>query len=233
MNTFNYGKKSYEFELKRESRKTLSLTVKPNLRIILKSPINANEEQIKSFLKRKWSWLEKQLNYFKKHQKLKSEKEYISGESIWYLGRQYKLIVKSYKNDLITLDKRNLYIFTTKPTSESINNRYLLQSWFRKQRRKVFNERFEGMKKRFDYKRFPRMIIRDMDKRWGSFINKEKIILNPTLIHASIDCIDYVIVHELCHMKYKNHSKYFFEYLSEKYPRWEEVKEKLEMSTIF
>ena len=74
----------------------------------------------------------------------------------------------------------------------------------------------------------PLLAVRDMKKRWGSFVNKQKILLNPNLIHVSKDCIDYVIVHELCHMRYKNHDKKFSGFLDEKYPKWEKVKDKLE-----
>lgn len=63
----------------------------------------------------------------------------------------------------------------------------------------------------------------------GSFLNKEHIALNPKLIHTPKECIDYVIVHELCHMKYKDHSKKFWNFLDEKYPKWQKVKDKLEM----
>ena len=64
MNIFQYGKNRYEYELIKENRKTLSLTVKPDLRTTLKCPINASAERIENFLRRKWTWLEKQLNYF-------------------------------------------------------------------------------------------------------------------------------------------------------------------------
>lgn len=67
-----------------------------------------------------------------------------------------------------------------------------------------------------------------MKRRWGSFLSQDKVILNPKLIHASKDCIDYVIVHELCHLKYKDHNKKFWHLLDEKYPEWKKVKEKLE-----
>ena len=93
-------------------------------------------------------------------------------------------------------------------------------------------EKVQEMKTRFQYNKMPTLIIRDMSKRWGSFISESKIVLNPKLIHVSTECIDYVIVHELCHIKYKNHSKQYFEYLSEKLPLWEIIKEKLELSVV-
>lgn len=85
------------------------------------------------------------------------------------------------------------------------------------------------MLKKFDYKTTPVLKIREMKKRWGSFLNKEKIFLNPKLIHTPKECIDYVIVHELCHFKYKDHSMKFWKYLGEKYPKWKNIKDKLEL----
>ena len=71
-----------------------------------------------------------------------------------------------------------------------------------------------------------------MKRRWGSFLNQDKVFLNPKLIHTSKDCIDYVIVHELCHMKYKDHDKRFYNLLTHKYPKWQKTKERLEMAGI-
>ena len=92
----------------------------------------------------------------------------------------------------------------------------------------IFQDRFTEMLSHFDFKNTPKLSLREMKKRWGSFLNQDKIFLNPKLIHTSKDCIDYVIVHELCHMKYKNHDKRFYDFLDKKFPKWEKVKEKLE-----
>lgn len=227
-----YAGKKYPVKRKQSSGKSISISVTPNQNIIIRAPKMATEEQVEDFIRRKTSWIQTQILFFKKHYKPNIVKEFITGESVWYLGRQYKLIVQRSSEDRVDYDKNRLYIFTTKSTTESIHNKRILDSWLREQRRKVFTERFEESKKRFDYDAFPRFNIKSMDKRWGSFIDDHNIVLNPKLIHVGTDCIDYVIVHELCHVKYKNHTKYFFEFLSKKYPEWEKVKEKLEMSTI-
>lgn len=224
--------KSVLIEETETTGKALSLTVKPNQKVILRIPPGTSEEKKIDFVRRKSAWVKKQLQYFQRHKKTSYRKEYISGESFWYLGRQYKLIVKQREKDGVEFDKYTLYICTSKPTSEAIHNKRIVDSWLRRQRRIVFTERFEECKKRFDYSVFPYFTIKFMEKRWGSFIDVHSIVLNPKLIHVSVECIDYVIVHELCHVRYKNHSKYFFEYLSRKCPSWKKVKEKLEMSTI-
>ena len=228
MKEFIFGTFVYEYELIKQDRKTLALTVTPDLRIILKCPHKTDTDRVESFLKKKWFWLEKQLSFFKKYQRKIYAKEYISGEGYLYLGRQYKLVVKRSKEDLVSLTKGQLLVYTTTSVSDGKYNKKLIENWFSVKTEQVFQGRFLEMLSLFGYKQSPVLGIREMKKRWGSFLNKEKIFLNPKLIHTSKDCIDYVIVHELCHLKYKNHDKRFFDLLEEKYPRWGKVKEKLE-----
>lgn len=228
MKEFIFGTFIYEYQLIKLDRKTLSLTVTPDLRIIVKCPFKAESERIETFLQKKWFWLEKQLSFFKKYQRKTYEKEYISGEGYLYLGRQYKLIVRKGREDSVSLTRGQLIIQTTKLVTNGKHNKKLVDRWFAEKTEKIFQERLQAMFVCFDYKLVPVLRVRDMKKRWGSFLNNGKIILNPKLIHTSKECIDYVIVHELCHLKYKNHDKRFFTFLGEKYPKWKKVKEKLE-----
>ncbi len=229
MKNFIFGTFIYKYELIKQDRKTLSLTVTPDLKIILKCPHNADNEKIELFLKRKWFWLEKQLSFFKKYKRNIYEKEYISGEGYLYLGRQYKLIVRRGKKDSVSLTKGKLFLSTTKLVSNSKHNKKLIDAWFLEKTKKIFLERFLEMLTKFDYKNEPVLKIREMKKRWGSFLNKDKILLNPKLISTPKECIDYVITHELCHLKYKNHDKRFFELFKRKYSNGKKVKERLEI----
>jgi len=229
MKKFIFGTFIYEYQLIKQDRKTLSLTVTPKLKIILKCPHKADDKKIEAFLKRKWFWLEKQLSFFKKYQRNIYEKEYISGEGYLYLGRQYRLVVKRSKEDFVSLTKGQLTVFTTKTVFDGRYNKKLIDAWFLEKTQKIFQERFSVMVSKFDYENNPILGIREMKKRWGSFLNKHKIFLNPKLINMPKECIDYVIVHELCHLRYKNHDKRFFELFNKKFPKWEKVKDRLEI----
>jgi predicted metal-dependent hydrolase len=228
MKEFIFGTFIYEYQLIKQDRKTLSLTVTPDLRLILKCPPQTDSARIEAFLQKKWFWLEKQLSFFKKYQRKIYEKEYVSGEGYLYLGRQYKLVVRRGKEDLVSLTRGQLIVHTTKDVTNGRYNKKLIDMWFTEKTVSVLQDRFSEMLSRFDHKQPPVLGLREMKKRWGSFLNKEKIFLNPKLIHTPKDCIDYVIVHELCHLKYKNHGSNFWKLLDEKYPKWEKVKEKLE-----
>jgi len=229
MQTFIYGNYSYTYELVKQDRKSLALTVKPDMGIVLKCPQEVENERVEKFLKRKWSWMNKQLRFFEKVERKKYQPEYLSGESFFYLGRQYKLVVKQSKKDSVRLLRGVLKVETAQSVKNGKYNKKLLDAWFKNKYENVFQERFIEMQKRFDYKMMPILKVRSMSKRWGSFLNKEQIALNPKLIHTPKECIDYVIVHELCHMKYKDHSKKFWDFLEEKYPKWQKVKDKLEL----
>jgi len=229
INTFKYGKYSYDYYLIRQDRKTVALTVQPSLNLILKCPFDYDSVKIDRFLKKKWLWLEKQVQYFKNHKQKIESKEYISGESFLYLGRQYKLLVKTAKDQQIRLEKGKITVYTNKPTQDRKTNKKLLEKWFEQRTKSVFTSRLEEMNEKFNHDFVPDLITRKMSKRWGSFLSSKKIILNPLLIRASKDCIDYVIAHELCHMKHKNHDKNFFRLQESIIPNWRAVKEKLEL----
>lgn len=226
---FNYGNYSYQYNVLYQDRKTIALTVKPDKGIILKCPYAIDEQYINNFLKRKWLWLNTQLDFFERTSKKKYKREYVSGETFLYLGKQYKLIVKKSTMCSLKLSRGVFLLQTNKSVRDSKQNKKIIDQWFKNKAQEVFSERFIEVKKRFDYQAMPNLEIRNMPKRWGSFVSKKKIILNPKLIHASKDCIDYVITHELCHMKFNNHSKLYWNFLNQKYPNWDKVKEKLEV----
>ena len=229
---FSYGKCTYDYFLIKEARKTISLTVKPDLSVILKSPLGYSKEKINIFLKRKWLWLDKQLEFFKKFQNNDNEKEYISGESFLYLGRQYKLIVREAKTEQVKLDHGKLILWTSRAVQNGAHNKNIMENWYRDRASIVFKERYKEVLKSFGVKVAPILVIKKMNKRWGSFVSGKKIILNPKLIHAPKYCIDYVITHELCHLGWKRHDAKFFKLLESKIPNWEKVKEKLEMRLL-
>jgi hypothetical protein len=225
---FVFGSLVYNYDLVVQDRKTISLTVRPDLEIILKCPHDAENERVEGFLRKKWFWLEKQLSFFKKYQRKTYQKEYVSGEGFLYLGKQYKLVVKRSNEDKVSMTKGLLMVGTTRSVLDGKYTKRLLGEWYDKKINQTFHDRYKQMKLRFEYKAMPKLAIREMQKRWGSFLGKDTIILNPKLIHTSRDCIDYVIVHELCHMRHKNHDKTFYKFLKKQYPKWKKIKDRLE-----
>lgn len=226
---FVFGSLSYRYELFRQERKTLSLSVFPDFAIVVKCPASADSERVEAFLRRKWFWLEKQLRFFRKYQRRIIRKEYLSGESFLYLGKQYALAVRAGGADTISLLRGTLLVQTVKSVADGNHTRRLLDTWYQEKIEKVFCGRYEEMKRRFDYSLPPRLAVKEMKNRWGSFSARtHRITLNPKLICSPKECIEYVIVHELCHVRHRNHGKNFYALLDQKYPNWAKTKEKLE-----
>lgn len=224
---FIYGSFLYHYDLVRQDRKTLSLTVTPEMSILLKSPLQVDVSRIETFLKKKWLWMEKQLTFFGRYKHSKYKRQFVSGESYYYLGRQYLLQVRSGESDQVSLSRGKIVV--TLSSKSKYRAKQLLSQWYKNKTTQVFTERFNEMASRFGYKNIPSLKVREMKKRWGSYLGSNTVVLNPKLIHLSKPCIDYVITHELCHVRYKNHNHKFFIYLDEKYPNWQTIKEKLEL----
>ncbi len=227
MKKFIYGKTEYKYILDLQNRKTFALTISPSMDIILKAPLGVNEAEAEKFLEKKAFWIDKQLKFFSNFKKRKIEKEYISGESFLYLGRRYMLKVLKSDDDKVVLRKGKITILSTKPKNQKFNKE-LLDEWFEAKMKKVYVERLEVILQNFNYNFVPELKIRKMSKRWGSYHSDGKIILNSLLIHASKKQIDYVISHELCHVKHKKHNRKFYNLLEQKFPKWELEKNKLE-----
>lgn len=215
----------------KEKRKSLAVEVYPNFSVVIKSPEQAKDFEIKDFIKRKTPWIEKQINYFKQFN-MPEDKIYESGSSALYLGRQYQVIIeKSLLRNIVKVFNNKIYILT--PFTQKIDEiNQAFSDWMIKRAETVFNERLNVCMKAFPDLKMPSLKIRKLNKRWGSYLKKHEIVLNPALIKASKQAIDYVIYHELCHAYYPNHTEEFYNLLSLKMPNWEKVKEKMELKIL-
>jgi len=225
---FRYGSFEFEYEFIQQERKTLSLTITPQLKVIVKAPFSADNNRVDQFLKRKWRWLQKQIHFFNKFQIKTYEKEYVSGESIHYLGKQYKLIIKFSHENNIELQKKILLVHTSEAQKKPSHIKKLISDWLNRNMQKVLSERFESIKAKFGYQYKIKLVYKDMKNKWGIFYSKNKIALNPKLIHVSRTCIDYVITHELNHIKNMKHDKKFLHSMNKIMPKWEVIKARLE-----
>ncbi len=226
---FEYGKYSYDYYIEFAERKTLGLEVLPDLRIIAKVPLDATIDEIEAFLVRKWKWLYKQLAELKKMNKLQAERRYVSGESYYYLGRQYMLLVEKGMNDVVKLERGKLRLNTTKSTRDSIHNERLLREWYEYRRDRIFKQEYLKALKYFDYPQIPQLGQRVMARRWGSYTSDGKVLLNPRLIEAPREAIFYVCVHELCHKISHKHNELFYRELNNRLPNWQRIKDSLEI----
>ena len=221
-----YGATIIDYDIEFAQRKTLSICVNPDCSVCLKAPIDATLEQIQQKVHKRASWILKQKRFFESFGTSTTKRQYISGESHLYLGRQYMLRVKEsnvnavhYQNNIIEIECRH-----------KKDAGILLQTWYRQRANVKFQEYAQPIIEQFSiYGVKPQSLsIKRMDKRWGYCTIDGHISLNLRLICAPRCCIEYVITHELCHLIHRNHSKEFYALLTKEMPHWEKWKNKLE-----
>ena len=221
-----FGSKIIDYELVFADRKTLGITVNPDSKIVVKAPRNSPIEKIEEKIRKKAYWIVKQQNNFLSYQPKFPQRKFIGGETHLYLGRQYRL--------QIIIDRRNsVKILGGLIEVRAFNKilvKNLVRNWYHFNAKKKFKEFADPLINKFlKYNIAPTNIeIRQMPTRWGSCTPKGKIILNPELIKAPKGCIEYVIIHELCHLVHRNHTKKFIELQTREMPDWQKWKMKLE-----
>ncbi|WP_311320571.1 SprT family zinc-dependent metalloprotease [Capnocytophaga sputigena] len=223
---------STPYELFYTDRKTLGIKVYPDTSVKVFAPIDTDLPIIEQHLKAKRRWIEKQQRSFQTYLPATPPRQYIGGESFLYLGKQYMLKIEPSTAEEVKLYQGRLVVKTVNPDATHIKK--LLQQWYIARATILFNKLFEEqfyLFKRFGLEK-PILQIKKMEKRWGSCTPQQKIILNPELIKAPVVCINYVILHELCHLVHHNHSKAFYRLLENFMPDWQKYKQLLETKMV-
>ena len=221
-----FGSNVIGYEVKFSKRKSLGIKVYPTGDVEVLAPIDTSSEAIEQRVLRRAQWIVRQQNYFKELGERSPEKRFLSGESHYYLGRQFLLRVEEGKPNSVRYKGRYFEIICT-PACKA---KELMKEWYKSHAKIKFAEFAEPIIARFEkYGVAPSSLyIQEMDNRWGSCTPKGKIILNTQLIRAPRPCIEYVITHELCHLLHPDHTKAFWELLQKEMPDWERWKNKLE-----
>lgn len=175
------------------------------------------------------AWIKRQVDEARKNQAQALMREYVSGETHFYLGRRYQLKIQKLSGDEspVSLVGGILCVKATFTSAESI--RGYIECWYRLRARDYFSRRLHDLAERVRWLDNPPPFgLISMQSQWGSCSPKGIISLNPALIGAPRDCIEYVLLHELCHLKEHNHSPRYYRLLSEHMPDWRERKARLD-----
>lgn len=216
-----------KIEIHKKKVKNVTLKVKRDGSIHLTVPEAATDDYIERVIANKQEWIESQLKHFNENYEKPKEKEMVSGESFKYLGKNYRLKVIEAKEEFVRLYRGYIEIYV-KDKNNTVKKQELLKKWYQEKAKKKFAElvhEYEGVVK----EEVNSIRVITMKTRWGSCnVESRNINLNLELIKKPRYCIEYVILHELAHLKYPNHSKQFWEYMSVHMPNWEWRKDKLE-----
>ena len=224
-----YGTSLIDYALEYSDRKTLGIKVHPDKSVQVIAPVDASAEDVRVKVKSKARWILRQQDFFLSFHPLTPERRYVSGETHLYLGKQYKLKIHQSSIEQVKLQGGMLQVFT-KDTLAKDRIKQQIQAWYKEKAVHHFKTLFKSrllMAKAF-YDEEPILHFRWMKKRWGSCDKNGGIHLNLELIKAPKKCVDYVIVHELCHLAHLDHSRAFYTLLERNYPKWRETKDELE-----
>jgi predicted metal-dependent hydrolase len=224
--SIQFGSRTIDFRLVYSDRKSLGITVTPEMEVLVKAPADTTIEKVKEKIRKKAPWIIKQQSFFLSFQPKTPNRKYISGETHLYLGRQYRLQIEIGQTESVKL--KGKFIVVT--SSEKSRTKSLLHDWYLQHARTKLHEVATPLIDKFKkHKVEPSSIVlRDMPTRWGSCTPKGKIILNPELIKAPKGCIEYVVIHELCHLIHHDHTQKFLDLQTKEMKDWEKWKMKLE-----
>ncbi|MDN3454032.1 MULTISPECIES: SprT family zinc-dependent metalloprotease [unclassified Psychrobacter] len=226
---------------KKAKPRKVVIKVHPDQRVVATAPIDASEEVIHNAMMKRARWIWQSLQDFAKQQDHVLPKRYVSGETQFYLGRRYvlKMITSTETadgiNSTVKLSRGKLNVELSQSDSEldaekrAVLVKRLIDEWYKDKFTSVSRERLEALIHKASWvNNNPSLKLMTMKKQWGSCSNKGNLILNPHLVKAPKECIDYVILHELCHIAEHNHSERFWRLLTQVMPNWKEVKAKLD-----
>lgn len=225
----DYGSQRIPVLVTFEERNRLSISVHPDGSVTAKSPIGHSLSQVMAGVERRRSWIARHRRYFEAFQPLPEEKCFVSGETHLYLGRHYRLRVRRSSDVDVKLIGRYLNVAVSTPEKPS-SVRLALDRWYRAHAESIYVGRLKGAVEDAPSLRGvnPALRIRPMKRRWGSCSQAGTITLSTELIKTPLHCIEYVIMHELCHLRIHDHSHAFYRLLSRCMPDWERRKERLE-----
>jgi len=226
---------------KKQARKVV-IKVHPDQRVVATVPYDASEDVIQEAMQKRARWIWQRIDEFAKQKDTVLPKRYVSGETQFYLGKRYvlKVIIDAEQVPNVKLSRGKLNVTLKQELSKGFDDRMakvkpLIDKWYQYKAKAIFHERLaELLPKTTWVKGIPSFRVMAMKKQWGSCSTKGNLMLNPHLVKAPKECIDYVILHELCHIAEHNHSERYWRLLTQVMPNWKEVKAKLDdMAEIY
>lgn len=228
------GDERIYYTLRRTKRKTIGIIVDRNGDVKVHAPFCVSEKQVCEVVRKKADWIIKKVNEVKERNSNLVCRQFVSGEKFLYLGKEYTLAIveKDLSKSEVFIQGDTLAVYIPWGLyAESMRQAIeaALIKWYRQRFAEIAKERID--KYSLQLKVAPcKVMIKNQKTRWGSCSKKRNVNLNWRLIMAPVDIIDYVIVHELCHLKVMNHSKHFWNLVASVLPNCHESRKWLKVN---
>jgi predicted metal-dependent hydrolase len=230
---FDWGGSSIAFSVQRSERSTLRIAVTPEGDVIVSAPTHAQDADIVSRVRRRGAWIVRQQARFDRWRPRTPPRQYESGETHLLLGRPYRLLCVPHPTISVCIDGDRL-VLSLPQDKGMVFKRTALRHWYSLHAHRVFPDRLTAMLPPFERLgvQRPRLVIRQMTHRWGSFTAKGALVLNLELVRASPSLIEYVIAHELSHALHPDHGAGWQDLLTRVMPDWRTRKDQLERELL-
>ena len=188
----------------RTKRKSIALIIEPDGKLVVRAPMRVSDADIKHLVKHKEKWIKEKQKQVKDKSTQSTPKVYMDGEEFLYLGKSYKLKIIADLNPALVLSRKFYLSLRALPKAESV-----FTEWYREQARAVISERVKLYAARHGFT-YRKIRITSARTRWGSCSSMGNLNFTWRLVMAPPEVIDYVVVHELAHLRVNNHSKEFW-----------------------
>ncbi|PNK59496.1 M48 family metallopeptidase [Psychrobacter sp. FDAARGOS_221] len=231
-----YGEHQIAYTLvHKDNARKLRIKVHPDERVEVIVPPNTTDDFVESSVKKRARWIWQHLQDFKSQTNRVLPRRYVSGEPQFYLGRRYvlKVVVDPDEAPNVKLVRGKLTVTLSEAIDDADKRgkqvKSLLNNWYQQKAKTIFAERLTlALFQAHWVSASPSFKLLTMRKQWGSCSAQGNLVLNPHLVKAPKECIDYVILHELCHIAEHNHSERFWRLLTQVMPHWKQVKTELD-----
>jgi len=208
-----------DYQVVYSRRKSLSLTVERDASVVVRAPEGTSEDLVRRAVEARKLWLFQKVSHKQKYQTRPQRKEFVSGETILYLGRNYRLEVTS--EDLERIEFHSRFVISRKNQGRAAD---LFREWYQRRAEHRIPQRAGYFADAMGVT-FNRIRICNLAVRWGSCTPKNNLNFSWRLLKAPIAVIDYVIVHELAHLLEPNHTPHFWSIVAVQVPRSEWARE--------
>jgi len=210
----------YEVEYSKR-RKTLGISVERDRRVIVHAPETLSPTRIEQIVESKREWIESKINDVQKYSEQPGKKEFVSGESLMLLGRQYRLVVSCTALKGVQFDGTTFTI--SQENQKKAND--LFKKWYKDYALQIIEPIAKDFANKLGVNYNSCKIAGDMSFRWASCTPKGNIRFNWRIIKAPQFVIEYLIVHELAHLRISNHSSEFWNVVAIQVPNYREAKQ--------
>lgn len=217
-----------EIAVERKDIKNLHLAVyPPDARVHVSSPKYLDDNDIRSFIISKWEWIEEKRKEVLE-QTRQTERNYVTGETYYHFGQRYRLRIEEKPRCSHTIAKQGDWlIMTVQPGTTTEHRAEVLREWQRKELKSLLSELVIEWSNKMEESDVT-WEVKMMRSQWGSCINKKRhIIFNLELARVPRSCIEYVVAHELTHLKVTNHNRMFEAILMHYLPQWKSRRKEL------